>query len=146
MLSARCRGGALAVEGKIYIFCGNYDLGRGRRAWGPWGEVFDPIRNEWEPLPPPPFNYDDYEEEYVRSGLPIAAYGNPSDTKIMFSGKATHCAYHVKSGTDGMPVWIKDDEVEEEVAGEVSRMPKLRNNMSTNIKFEEVDNEVETSI
>ncbi|KAG5560614.1 hypothetical protein RHGRI_003813 [Rhododendron griersonianum] len=47
---------------------------------------------------------------------------------------------------DGMPVRIKDDEVEEEVAGEVSRMPKLRNNMSTNIKFEEVDDEVETAI
>ncbi|KAI8566716.1 hypothetical protein RHMOL_Rhmol02G0063800 [Rhododendron molle] len=172
-------------------------------------------------------------------GLPIAAYGSPSDTKIMFSGKATHCAYHVKSGTweqlawfvcscgrkpfgvgncmyytwdgyliaantntrwhfqgkikgsrfevgkglcgeprlvhlggkdfcfftleagrrssrtkplaltghglllDGIPVRIKDDEVEEEVAGEVSRKLKVRNNVSTNIMFEEVDDEVE---
>ncbi|XP_058203856.1 F-box/kelch-repeat protein At1g16250-like isoform X2 [Rhododendron vialii] len=105
MLTPRCRGGALAVEGKIYVFGGNYDLGKeselGKwiRAWGPWGEVYDPIKNEWERLPPPPFNYDDYEEEYVCSELSIAAYGSPSDTKILFSGKATHCAYHVNSGT-----------------------------------------------
>lgn len=111
MLTPRCRGGALAVEGKIYVFGGNYDLGKGselgkwRRAWGPWGEVYDPIKNEWERLPPPPFNYDDYEEEYVFDELPIAAYGSPSDTKILFSGKATHCAYHVNSGTWEQLAW-----------------------------------------
>ncbi|KAE9452918.1 hypothetical protein C3L33_15182, partial [Rhododendron williamsianum] len=105
MLSARCRGGALAVEGKIYVFGGNYDLGRGRRACGPWGEVYDPIKNEWERLPPPPFNYDDYEEEYLRSELPIAAYSSPPDTKILFSSKTTHCAYHVESGTWEQLAW-----------------------------------------
>lgn len=47
---------------------------------------------------------------------------------------------------DGMPVRINDDEVKEEVAGEVSRKPKVRNNVSTHIKFKDVDDEVEAAI
>ncbi|KAH7846959.1 hypothetical protein Vadar_020092 [Vaccinium darrowii] len=95
MLNARNRGKAIIVEGKIYVFGGTHL----DKAQDPWGEVFDPVKTKWEPLPPPPVYLDDYE---LRAG-PVVAYG-PSSSSIML-GTTTKYVYNVKSGSWEQPAW-----------------------------------------
>lgn len=94
MLNARNRGKAIVVEGKIYVFGGTHL----DKAQDPWGEVFDPVKNKWEPLPPPPVYLDDNE---LRAG-PVVAYG-PSSSIML--GTTTKYVYNVKSGSWEQPAW-----------------------------------------
>lgn len=101
MLNPRRRGGkAVAVDGKIYVFGGN-DLEVSR---DPWAEVFDPVRNEWKPLPPPL----EYLTGFDLRG-PIVTYGHSDHSeeegKKIMVGNETQYVYHVKSGTWEKLAW-----------------------------------------
>ncbi|KAF7143055.1 hypothetical protein RHSIM_Rhsim05G0013500 [Rhododendron simsii] len=90
MLSPRYNSKAVAVEGKIYVFGGNNTFGKMTKKaeatpGGPWAEVFDPVINKWEPLPPPPESSGVVTSDFWPSPV-VVAYGGPLEGKmILFS-------------------------------------------------------------
>lgn len=94
MLMARdFNGKAVSLDGKIYVLGGLDDSER-----EPFGEVFDLVKNEWEPLTPLPDYID--REAYIYG--PVVTYGLEGDKKIVIGNSCSgtgRFVYHVKSGT-----------------------------------------------
>ncbi|KAF7143655.1 hypothetical protein RHSIM_Rhsim05G0014400 [Rhododendron simsii] len=88
MLSPRFKPKAVAFEGKIYVFGGNnITFGRMTKKaeatpGGPWAEVFDPVINKWEPLPPPPESTNFLTSDLWPSPV-VVAYGGPLEGKMI---------------------------------------------------------------
>lgn len=77
---------------KVYVFGGN-DI---EQAPHPWGEVFDSIKSEWEPLKPPP--KESYLDKNTKIYSPPVSCGGPrKEKKIVFA--ETRFIYHVSSQT-----------------------------------------------
>ncbi|KAF7129253.1 hypothetical protein RHSIM_Rhsim10G0205100 [Rhododendron simsii] len=92
MLNDRCKGKAVAVEGKIYVFGGNNKTERDSR---PWAELLDPITNKWEPLPAPPEGSRIHTRDLLYTPV---VYGGPGEGKKIFLSWCHHI-YHVDAQT-----------------------------------------------